>query len=36
LLWGSVFLLKHRAQVATFHEDANSKSAVELQTGGKK
>jgi hypothetical protein len=29
-LWGSVFLLKCRAQVTTFHKDANSKSVVEL------
>ncbi len=36
LLWGSVFLLKHRVQAATFPEATNTKAAVELQTGGKK
>ena len=35
-LWGSVFLLKYRAQAVTFPGATNSKSVVELQTGGKK
>jgi hypothetical protein len=36
LLWGSVFLLKHRVQTVTFPEVIKSKSVVELKTGGKK